>query len=166
MKAPIIALALTVFFAGPVFAQTQSEIDGWAASARPLSITELLDLYSDKTWAWRDGGAYYSPQARYAAYTSGPGNEYFSTGMWYAKLGGQLCVTSRWVSAEYKALPSREECLDHRILGNRIFQKNRHGVWYIFKDRDQPANDEWAHFKDGDQISAEHVKMVKKVYGM
>lgn len=72
------------------------------ASAETLSgtiyalQTEWLEQkYSDKTWKWENGHAYFAPDGTFQAAV---GRKQSATGKWYGVKGGKICFKAEWTS--------------------------------------------------------------------
>jgi len=73
-----------------------------------LDGQEVISLYSDKTWPWSKGHAYFGPAGQFQA-TTGPQDS--ATGRWYATSNGKLCFAGEWTSGS-TSTPSKR-CWQH-----------------------------------------------------
>lgn len=123
-----------------------------AARARPMTVTDLLQVYEGRTWRWSDGAAYFDPSRRaFESWVrSGPSASY-ADGAWFLTDTGRMCFRAIWVSVEGSA--DALTCFDHRIDGERMFQRRApDGDWYVFAHRPPQAGDEILKFRPGDSV--------------
>lgn len=131
-----------------------SSSTGYAARQVPLAAHEVRALYSGKTWVWRKGAGYFSPNGSFRAWSKdsklGMGH---ATGRWSVQLGGQLCFTARWFyrSRDVKS----QDCFTHRHFRGAILQrKEPDGAWYIFKHKRVRRGDEYTKLRKGNLVPA------------
>lgn len=125
-----------------------------AATTVPTAF-ELSLLYTDRTWLWKDGAAYFGKDGRpVRAWTSGQDSASVAEGRWLVTKDGQMCMEVAWRSKSYKGKLQRT-CYSHRIKGGTIEQrKDPDGEWYSFKRTPEDASDEYRKFVAGDTKGA------------
>jgi len=126
-----------------------------AAAAVPTAF-ELQLLYTDRTWLWKDGAAYFGQIGRpLRAWTSGQDSASVAEGRWLVTKDGKMCMDVAWRSKSYKGKQQRT-CYSHRIVGGAIQQrKDPDGVWYSFKRTPEDPSDEYQKFEVGDAKGAQ-----------
>ena len=122
-------------------------------SAKPMEAVQVYNLYSDKTWLWREGAAYFGPDGQFAAWSKKSGDPSYANGRWWAsRTDGKLCFQATWRSA--KTSTHALNCFEHRAIGDAIYQRALPaGQWYKFRSSPSVATDECHALKDGDQAS-------------
>ncbi|MEI9411471.1 DUF995 domain-containing protein [Mesorhizobium salmacidum] len=117
---------------------------------------ELQRLYTDRTWLWKDGAAYFGKTGRpLRAWTSGQDSASVAEGRWLATKDGKMCMDLAWRSKSYKGKQQRT-CYSHRIKGGNIEQrKDPDGEWYSFKRTPEDRSDEYRKFEPGDTKAAQ-----------
>ena len=117
---------------------------------------ELQLLYSNRTWLWKDGAAYFGQAARpLRAWTSGQDSASVAEGRWLVTKDGKMCMEVAWRTKSYKGKPQRT-CYSHRVRGGAIEQrKDPDGAWYSFKRTPEDLSDEYRKFEVGDTKAAQ-----------
>jgi hypothetical protein len=117
---------------------------------------ELQLLYADRTWAWKNGAAYFAQgNRRLEAWTSGQDTASVAEGRWLVTKDGKMCMELAWRSKSYTGEQHRT-CYSHRIQGGNIVQrKDPDGEWYGFKRSPEDPSDEYRKFEAGDTKGAQ-----------
>lgn len=121
---------------------------------RALTLAEVRNLYSNRTWVWPGGGGYMGEDGRFlAAGSKDQGTETYATGSWAATNTGHMCFSGVWNTAGQRTYVIT--CFAHRIEGETIFQRQEPcGLWFAFKSSPVQAGDEFNKIVAGDQVSA------------
>ena len=132
-----------------------------AATAQPtgkprtMDPSELIALYSDKTWMWERGGGYMAPGGDFTGYVAGQNRDEstYATGKWWTTDQGVMCFRATWHVRSSGKLD--EKCFGHRTDGDVIFQRvEPNGFWYVFRTQMAPhPKDEFAKLRSGDRVS-------------
>ncbi|HEY9212293.1 MAG TPA: DUF995 domain-containing protein [Ancylobacter sp.] len=135
-------------------AGAQSVTPADAASAAPLTSSELYQLYSNKSWVWPDGSGYFSSNQRRFIAVAGTGSTAsYAVGRWFLSHPGKLCFRARWYARIGHGMDTT--CFSHRVKDGVVFQKREpDGVWYVFKHASTNNSDEYAKLRRGDYVSA------------
>lgn len=128
--------------------------------ARDMNGVELYMLYHDKTWQWPDGaGRTESDGRRFTAWAGSGEKATWAEGRWIVTDRGRLCLDAMWHSLS-GAHPNRT-CFSHRSYGDAILQrKEPTGDWYIFKNPEPAADDEFSKLVGLDLVSP-HINAIK-----
>ncbi|MDH6231594.1 hypothetical protein M2281_002192 [Mesorhizobium soli] len=142
-------------------AASQIEIDKAAALARPMSRAALEDLHKGRTWIWRDGGGFFSPDKHFLAWTRKGAQSSYAQGDWFASNEGKLCFRALWRS---KAGTSPAfSCFLFRENAGVIFQKKSlGGTWYVFRHSEVQPGDEFLKLRSGDYVTLNLEKIKQK----
>ena len=156
-------LFLTVLLAPNLtsFAEAASKI--LPKQARNMSPDKVRQIYSEHTWDWDTGGAYFAKDGTFYA-TSGAG-ETLSTaaGRWLVTPGGRLCFFADWLT---KNSVSRnvKTCFNHAEYKGQYFQaKDMSGKWYVIKSAKPQSNDMVNKIKSGDKVACQFLASEKKL---
>lgn len=128
------------------------EVAQAAERGRPLTVTELLQVYEGRTWRWTDGAGYFDPAKRiFASWVrSGPAASY-AEGAWFLTETGRMCFRATWTSIEGSG--DALTCFEHRTDGERLLQQRLpDGDWYVFAHRPPQAGDEILKLWRGDYV--------------
>ena len=144
-------------------AAAQSKVSLAAKSATPLTTEELFQLYSNRSWIWKDGAGYFpSKQRRFISATGRGRAGSYAVGRWFLTDPGKLCFKAKWYAKDGAA--SAQTCFSHRKKGGLVFQKREpDGEWYVFKNRPTKAGDEYRKVRPGDYVSARFDKIQAKL---
>ncbi|MBZ9741237.1 MULTISPECIES: DUF995 domain-containing protein [unclassified Mesorhizobium] len=117
---------------------------------------ELQLLYTDRTWIWKNGAAYFAKDnRRLEAWTSGQDSASVAEGRWLVTEDGKMCTELAWRSKSYKGKPKRT-CYSHQIKDGAIEQrKDPDGEWYSFKRTPEDPSDEYRKFEPGNTKAAQ-----------
>lgn len=131
-----------------------AEVGDPPAGAQPLSASELLLLYGNKTWKWGEGGGYFQADGRiFRARTVGENGVSTAEGKWKITDGGKLCFDAVWVSAAGSSPAST--CFLHVAVGQELYQRKLpDGGWYIFRHAKPEPGDEFSKLVKQDLVSA------------
>ena len=121
------------------------------AMSEPLSSQELFNLYSNRSWIWKDGAGYFANRQReFKSWTADGGGSY-GLGRWFITDPGKLCFKAVW-HAKGGSAPALT-CFSHRKKGNAVFQKREpDGDWYQFKTTPARVDDEYRKVRPGDYV--------------
>jgi Protein of unknown function (DUF995) len=146
---------------GAVAASSKASIA--AESATALTTEELLRLYSNRSWLWKDGAGYFRSKQRSFIAATGRGKAgSYGIGRWFLTDPGKLCFRAEW-HAKSGAAPALT-CFSHRKKGGVVFQKREpDGEWYAFKHAPVKSNDEYRKLRPGDYVSANFKKIRSKL---
>jgi hypothetical protein len=135
-----------------------------ADTATVPTAYELQLLYSDRTWMWKDGAAYFGRIGRpLRAWTSRQDSASVAEGRWLVTNDGKMCMDLAWRSKGYTGEQHRT-CYSHRIQGENIEQrKDPDGEWYNFKRSPEDTSDEHRKFEAGDTKGAQFEEARKLV---
>ena len=129
-----------------------------AASKRwtPLDPSALTALYAGKTWKWKEGAAYFSPDGRFKAWSRSGGKLTQGFGTWSIRSDGGMCFTANWETIPAKPQQGAgkpvETCFAHQARGNAIAQmKLPNGPWYFFRRSPPRKTDEFFKLQTGDR---------------
>lgn len=149
--------ALCLIAATPMpSAKSKEPIAAAAMSGRVLTDTELLGIFSDRTWYWKDGAAYFQQNRRFKAWVNAGAETTYGAGSWSVSNNGQLCIRATWYSLSGNT--KTFTCYDHRI-GSAIYQRELpRGHWYLFSHIPPRAGDEIKKLAKGDHVSAEYLR--------
>jgi Protein of unknown function (DUF995) len=122
----------------------------------PLGASAVNALYAGKTWRWKQGAAFFSPDGRFKAWSREGGKLTEGRGAWDLRGDGVMCFTATWETVPDTAGhgPSRpvETCFDHEARGAAIAQmKLPDGRWYFFKHAPPQQTDEFFKLEAGDR---------------
>ncbi|MEO5759601.1 MAG: DUF995 domain-containing protein [Mesorhizobium sp.] len=148
--------------AGAVNSVPNDQVDQAAVTAAaPLSAFEILLLYADRTWLWKDGAAYFAKDGRQLrAWTGGEGAS-IGEGNWVVRDDGKLCMDAYWTARTGSA--KARTCYSlHKSLDTTYQRKDPDGLWYVFKAPNEKSTQEYANFKFGDN-TAESFEKVRKI---
>ena len=121
--------------------------------AKPVSASELSDLFGDRTWRWGAGGARFVAERRkLVAYSEEGGNSTVAEGHWEGTDSGLLCLVARWTTKASEA--SKRTCFRHVRDRGTIFQRREpNGDWYVFRSNRPKPEDEFAKLIKEDTIT-------------
>lgn len=146
-------VAQPVLFNAPVAAMAEEVNLSAVAAAAPLSPTELLPLYADRTWVWADGAAYFARDGRQLRAWTGGQNASVGQGRWLITKDGKLCMDAKWKSLAGST--QGRTCFSHHRLAGTIYQmKDPAGSWYVFQASPAQPAQEYDKFKPGDTTAA------------
>jgi hypothetical protein len=132
------------------------------AMSVPLTTQRVSQLYSDRTWIWKNGAGYFAVKQRAFKAWSGEGTGSYGVGHWSVTAPGKLCFRATWYAKTGKALALT--CFSHRKKGNVIFQKREpDGDWYPFKTIPAKVDDEYQKLRSGDYATAGYNRMRVKL---
>lgn len=125
------AVGIACLLAGAASAQTVSSIAKQAEKGKPLTAGDVMAIYNNMTWVWKDGAGYFQQQKRQFAGWSGTGpNAAYGEGVWFLKDDGTFCFRAKWTSA--KKSSTDVSCFAHKRVGSTIYAKNTaKGDWYV-----------------------------------
>lgn len=131
--------------------------------AKPLSNDDLYQLYSQRSWIWKDGAGYFAvPQRRFSAWTGKGKSASYGVGNWFITDPGRLCFRADW-HARSGTSPALT-CFSHLKKGNVIFQKREpKGDWYVFANAPVRKGDEVTKLRRGDYVVAKLNKVEDKL---
>jgi len=123
---------------------------------RPLDPSALEALYSGKTWRWKHGAAYFSPDGRFKAWSREAGKMTVGRGAWDARGGGLMCFTATWQTMPARAgqgpSPPVETCFGHEARGAAVAQMRLpKDPWYFFRHSPPRQSDEVFKLRTGDR---------------
>lgn len=120
---------------------------------RALSVGELQQIYSGRTWVWSEGGGYFDPNgAFYAAVGNSPTSAYLARGRWTAGSRGEMCFQALWNGQVGKN--AEKTCFYHKVANGNILQKRgEDGEWYVFRNARARPKDEFRKIVLGNRIS-------------
>lgn len=150
MKSTLLAAVSLVLASGVGAAHSQQSVP---QDAQPLGSSELRELYSDRTWEWEDGAAYFAPDGDFQAVTAGGDTE--ATGSWNTRSGGRVCFRGIWRSEGSEE--DLTHCFEHVAADGKIWQRRATpgAAWTVFRSADDDANEVYASFEQGDRVAAE-----------
>lgn len=123
---------------------------------------KLLQMYSGKTWVWKDGGGYFAPDKRFIAWTGSKSKGSYARGTWSVS-DGRICTKAEWVSSS--GTHPAKVCFEHRLQKHIMYQrKNPGGKWYIFRHAKLLKSDEAAKLRRGD-LASRHVRRISAALG-
>jgi hypothetical protein len=132
-------------------------MSGTIAYAEKLSETHynvdidwLVDLYSDKTWEWENGHAYFAPDGTFQA-AVGPDES--AEGKWYGVKDGKICFKATWTN-EAGSGPAKK-CWKHVADDQkRLWQASLDGGFTL----------KWAPFDYTEQLIPGNIHRSKFMY--
>jgi hypothetical protein len=131
------------------------------AMSEPLTSNELVKLYGNRSWIWKDGAGYFAVKQREFRAWTGEGSGSYGAGRWFVTDPGKLCFKAIWYAKTGKA--DALTCFSHRKKGNTIFQKREpDGEWYAFKTSPAGSGDEYRKVQPGDYATARFDRMRAK----
>ncbi|RCW80859.1 DUF995 domain-containing protein [Phyllobacterium bourgognense] len=140
----------------------QSKMAKPPAMSEPLTSKDLVKLYGNHSWIWKDGAGYFAVKQREFKAWTGEGAGSYGTGHWFVTDPGKLCFKAMWYAKTGKA--DALTCFSHRKKGNTIFQKREpNGEWYAFKTSPGSASDEYRKVQAGDYATARFDRMRTKL---
>ncbi len=157
--------AISILLAWPSCAQEtapihkdgrDSSIEAATEHAFSLSIDDLFRIYANKTWVWKDGGAYFkSSGRRFVAVTrKESGLTSYAEGVWILMDGGRMCMRGRWIGTGGSA--DDFTCFEHKTANGLVYQRETpDGKWYVFSRWPALGGHEYSKFDPGDQISSQ-----------
>jgi hypothetical protein len=152
MKTTLSMAALLMLVAGTGVAHSQQLQP--PANAEPLSSAELTELYSDRTWKWEDGAAYFAPDGEFHAVTGEERERTEATGTWTTRNQGRLCFRGIWRSPD--ATRDLTHCFTHVEADGTIYQREEPDrPWTVFRSPEESTADVYASFEEGDGVAAE-----------
>ncbi|MDW6023472.1 DUF995 domain-containing protein [Mesorhizobium sp. BAC0120] len=159
----LVAIGSSMGMASYAAAAPQSKETIAARSATPLTTDELFQLYSNRSWLWKDGAGYFlSKQRRFIAATGRGSAGSYGVGRWFLTDPGKLCFKADW-HAKSGSAPALT-CFSHRKKGGVVFQKREpDGEWYAFKNAPIKAGDEYRKLRPGDYVSASLKKIQSRL---
>lgn len=169
MRSPAIIAALgMILCAQPVIAaaparsaSAKNPVATAALSGRVLTKRELWKIYSDRTWHWKNGAAYFKPSQLFQAWSQNGADVSYAVGSWSVSNNGQLCIRATWhfVSGRKNIFT----CYVHRIK-KAIYQRELpRGSWYLFGHTPPRPGDEMSKLERGDHIASEYLKIKQYV---
>ncbi|HMF66593.1 MAG TPA: DUF995 domain-containing protein [Phyllobacterium sp.] len=142
-------------------AQSKSKMAKPPAMSEPLTSNELVKLYGNRSWIWKDGAGYFAVKQREFKAWTGEGAGSYGVGHWFVTDPGKLCFKAVWYAKTGKA--SALTCFSHRKKGNIIFQKREpDGDWYPFKTSPARTGDEYRKVQPGDYATGRVDRMRTK----
>jgi len=162
-KPPLMGLRFaTATLMGAIMVSPSSGAAQPSGPARIMKSAELLDLYGGKTWMWDKGAGYLHRNGRFTAYVPGrsAADSSYADGRWWVNDNGVMCFEAQWYAG--KSARADGKCLQHRILGEAIFQRLLpDGDWYTFRTAAVPLpKDEYAKFRSADLVTS-RVRFIK-----
>lgn len=155
-------VATCLLAASPAPPATATEdVAAIAAAGRVLTRFELRKLYSDQTWYWKDGAAYFRPNQMFEAWVKGGAETTYGEGTWSVNDDGQICIRATWhtLSEDTTAFT----CYVHRV-NNGVYQRELpRGSWYLFGHIPVRAGDEASRLEPGDHVSSEYQRAKRYV---
>lgn len=148
-----LALAIGIIGAGEgALAKSPTALERWT----PLDPPALDALYAGKTWQWKRGAAYFSPDGRFMAWSREGGKKTEGRGAWDLRGDGVMCFTATWAPIPAQAgqgpSPPVETCFGHEKRGSAIAQmKLPNGPWYFFRRSPPGKTDEVFKLRKGDR---------------
>lgn len=120
--------------------------------SRPLTATEVEELFSGRTWNWQAGGGYFAPDHEFRAWSRDefrrPG---YAIGRWRATDAGLLCFEAPWRFAGNRNFD--ESCFRHRVADGTIYQRAEPaGSWFVLRSDPPRQDDAGQALVPGDQI--------------
>ena len=133
-----------------------------ANKAHAVSGKELDAIYEDRTWPWSEGGAYFGPNHKFAAWVGKTAKSSYAEGTWSTNDQGKLCYTATWHNLAGSG-PSTD-CFEHRRDDNYIYQRKLPGgKWSIFSNIPAASGDEIKKLQPGDHTTGDYEKNRKYV---
>ena len=153
---PLLVVCGQLALSGAAQAANEKNAKPAEAAATVPTAFELQRLYTDRTWLWKDGAAYFGQTGRpFRAWTSGQDSASVAEGRWLVTKDGKMCMDAAWRSKSYKGKQQRI-CYSHRVRGGTIEQrKDPDGDWYSFKRSPEDLSDEYRKFEVGDTKGAQ-----------
>ena len=119
-------------------------VPSWSAQlptiSKPMSSSEVRQMYSGKTWTWKDkpSGIYFSPSGSLLALEDVPGGR-LGRGQWRVDPKGQLCVSILW-KGSVGPRSRYQTCWIHRRVGSVIWKQHVfRSQWYSLFGRSNEA---------------------------
>ncbi len=138
----------------PAFSATKFVLP---TKAHNLSPGEVRKTYSDHTWIWGTGGAYFEPDGKFIAVAGEGESVNIATGRWLVTTGGRLCFDAYWSALKYTAAKALT-CFNHAEFKGQIYQaKGMSGKWYTIKSATPKAYDMLNQVVAGDQVSCKFI---------
>ncbi len=103
-----------------------------------VDIDWLTELYSDKTWVWDDGHAYFAPDGRFQAAVW---PDQSAEGTWYGAKDGKICFNALWTSKAGSG-PAKK-CWKHVVDDQKQLWQAPLDGWFVLK---------WASFDYREQL--------------
>ncbi|WP_163268962.1 DUF995 domain-containing protein [Chelativorans alearense] len=121
--------------------------------ARPLTSSELYELYNSRSWLWKAGAGHFAVKERqFTAYSNEGGSPSYGIGRWFITAPGKLCFRATWHAADGTA--PAVTCFSHREVDGAIYQKREpDGEWSVFRNARPRRSDEWAKLRHGDYVA-------------
>jgi hypothetical protein len=141
--------AVIAGFGGGTFSAQADTID----KARPLTSSELYQLYNSRSWLWEAGAGHFSvKQRRFTAFSNESGSLSYGIGQWFITGPGKLCFRAAWHATD--GTTSALTCFSHREMDGAIYQKREpDGEWSLFRSAQPRQSDEWAKLRPGDYVA-------------
>lgn len=128
------ALLISVFVVGYV---------PLAKSERFLKRTEIMDLYLDNSWVWKDGAGYFGPKGRFLGVGGVGAKQFIVRGRWHVSQPGELCFSGVWKQKGKSRGRFQKTCFEHKISAGQILQRRKPGGdWYVFKHNPVHSEDQ------------------------
>ncbi|MCX8279134.1 DUF995 domain-containing protein [Phyllobacterium sp. 0TCS1.6C] len=140
----------------------QTKMAKLPAMSEPLTSNELVKLYGNRSWIWKDGAGYFSVKRREFKAWTGEGAGSYGIGHWFVTGPGKLCFKAMWYAKAGNA--DALTCFSHRRKGRTILQKREpDGDWYAFKTSPAAAGDEYRKIQPGDYATSRLVRLRAKL---
>lgn len=145
------------------FAYAESKI--LPKQARNMSPAKVRQIYSDHTWHWETGGAYFAKDGSFYAATGSGATLSTAAGRWLVTPGGRLCFIADW-SMKSGLFRNVKSCFNHAEYNGQYFQaKGLSGNWYVIKSAKHKSDDMLNKIKTGDQVACQFLASEKKLKG-
>ena len=149
----ILTLSTSILIGTSPASATHSYEEQAAAAelAKPMSRSAVYNLYSNKTWQWEHGSAYFGLGRLFTAFSNKNGKPSYAIGFWKLGLAGEMCFNATWAGKGYRV--PKKTCFKHREADGVIYQQTPEGVWYAFKHSPALDSDEFQNLKAGNPAS-------------
>lgn len=163
MKKTLLLLFLTALATVNLVSFANASAKILPKQARNMNPFKVRQIYSEHTWVWGTGGAYFAKDGTFYA-TSGKGDALSTAaGRWLVTPGGRLCFFADW-SNKTKVFQNVKTCFNHAEYKRQYFQaKDISGKWYVIKSVKPKSNDMFNMIKSGDKVACRFLASEKKL---
>ncbi len=131
--------------------------------ARNMTPGMVRNIYSDHTWRWDKGGAYFAKDGTFLATTGSGKDRSTAAGRWLVTPGGRLCFRADW-SQQTGLYRNVMTCFNHAAYKGHYYQaKGLSGKWYIIKSGTHKITDMLNKIVPGDQVACQFLAAEKKL---
>jgi Protein of unknown function (DUF995) len=100
------SLGAMVIAVWPAAAYATGEAD-LPDGAEAMPILAARNLFEDKTWEWKEGGAYFGPDRTFKAVVGKGKSLMLAEGRWIVNANAEVCYIAAWRTREQKFRPSK-----------------------------------------------------------